>query len=167
MLAFTSTRAARVNLGTIPVANEHIGLQIDGERLWKNIMATSQLGLIPGTTGMNRQALSEADMHVRDWFCKEARSFGCEIEIDTIGNIFAILPGKNNQVPPIGIGSHLDTQPAGEETPNAIKYRLTLDPGGRFDGILGVIGALEVLRTIKSSGIKHYAPIAAVNWTNE
>lgn len=68
-----------------------------------------------------------------------------------MGNIFAILPGLNNSLPPIGIGSHLDTQPA----------------GGRYDGILGVISGLEVLRTLHSAGITPYAPLAIINWTNE
>lgn len=68
-----------------------------------------------------------------------------------MGNIFAIRPGENNTLPPIGIGSHLDTQPT----------------GGKYDGILGVVSGMEVLRTIHENDITTYAPLAIVNWTNE
>ncbi|KAK5550927.1 hypothetical protein LTR46_011070 [Exophiala xenobiotica] len=68
-----------------------------------------------------------------------------------MGNIFAIRPGQNNEIAPIGLGSHLDTQPT----------------GGRFDGILGVHCALEVLRVLDESRIATYAPLAVINWTNE
>lgn len=81
----------------------------------------------------------------------EAKDIGCEVKIDEMGNIFAILPGRNNKLAPIGLGSHLDSQPA----------------GGRFDGALGVIAALQVLRAIKESGVVTYAPLAAIDWTNE
>jgi len=68
-----------------------------------------------------------------------------------MGSIFATLDGENNDIPPIALGSHLDTQPK----------------GGRYDGILGVNCALEVLRTVKESGYKNYAPLCVVDWTNE
>lgn len=68
-----------------------------------------------------------------------------------MGNIFAIRPGENNDIPPIGIGSHLDTQPA----------------GGRYDGILGVNSGIEVLKVLHENNIKTYAPLAIVDWTNE
>jgi hydantoinase/carbamoylase family amidase len=68
-----------------------------------------------------------------------------------MGNIFAIRPGVNNSLPPIGIGSHLDTQPT----------------GGKYDGILGVLSGLEVLRTIHHNNITTYAPLAIIDWTNE
>lgn len=147
--------------------SKNIEPQIDGQRLWDNIVRTSHYGLIPGTTGMNRLALSESDRQIRDWFRKEAEDIGCRMKVDSVGNMFAILPGINNQVPPIGIGSHLDTQPSGKTACHCMYRGADIVPGGRFDGILGVIGALEVLRTIKASGIKHYAPFAAINWTNE
>lgn len=68
-----------------------------------------------------------------------------------MGNIFAIRPGQNNKLPPIGIGSHLDTQPT----------------GGKYDGILGVTCGMEVLKTIHTNNITTYAPLAVINWTNE
>lgn len=68
-----------------------------------------------------------------------------------MGNIFAIRPGENNDLPPIGLGSHLDTQPT----------------GGKYDGILGVVSGMEVLKTIHANNIKTYAPLAVINWTNE
>jgi N-carbamoyl-L-amino-acid hydrolase len=89
-------------------------LQVNEARLWNEIMETASLGGIPGTTGMNRLALSESDREIRNYFVKQARSIGCHITVDTIGNIFAILPGLDGTLPPIGIGSHLDTQPNGK-----------------------------------------------------
>ena len=68
-----------------------------------------------------------------------------------MGSIFATRPGENNDIPPIALGSHLDTQPK----------------GGRYDGILGVNSALEVLRTVYDAGYKTYAPLCVVDWTNE
>lgn len=64
--------------------------------------------------GMSRLTLSDADKSARDWFVNEARTLGCEIKIDTVGNVFAVLPGENEEVAPIGMGSHLDTQPTGK-----------------------------------------------------
>lgn len=68
-----------------------------------------------------------------------------------MGNIFAVRPGQNNDLPPVGIGSHLDTQPT----------------GGRYDGILGVMTGLEVLRTLHENNVTTYAPLAIIDWTNE
>ena len=87
---------------------------INSHRLWNTILSTSRYGLIPGTTGMNRLSLTQSDKDVRDWFVREATMTGCTIKVDAIGNIFAILPGSNMSLAPIGIGSHLDTQPAGK-----------------------------------------------------
>lgn len=100
---------------------------------------------------MCRLSLSQADKEVRDWLVAECVSLGCEIKIDQMGNIFAIRAGTSPGRKPIAVGSHLDTQPA----------------GGRYDGILGVMSALEVLRTLHENKIKTYAPIALINWTNE
>lgn len=101
-------------------------------------------------TGVCRLALSDLDKKVRDWFVQETEKLGCQVKIDEMGNIFAIYPGKN-QGPPIGIGSHLDTQPN----------------GGRYDGILGVLLGLEVLRTLKDNNYTPNYPIAVIDWTNE
>lgn len=100
---------------------------------------------------MRRLALGQEDKEVRDWLVKECKSLGCEVKIDQMGNIFATRPGTAKDRKPIAMGSHLDTQPA----------------GGRYDGILGVQSALEVLRTLSDNNIETYAPIALVDWTNE
>ncbi|KAF2098405.1 putative N-carbamoyl-L-amino acid hydrolase [Rhizodiscina lignyota] len=101
--------------------------------------------------GMNRVALNDDDKSARDWFVSETGKYGCTHKIDQMGNIFAIRPGENNTIPPIALGSHLDTQPT----------------GGKYDGILGVVCAVEVLKCVHENGIKTYAPLAVVNWTNE
>ncbi|KAF1935285.1 Zn-dependent exopeptidase [Clathrospora elynae] len=110
--------------------------EIDGARLWDNILQSALIGGIPGTTGKDWLALSDSDKLVCEFIIARAKEIGY---------------GKNNFLPPIGIGSHLDTQPN----------------GGRFDGILGVFAALEVLRAVKESNIVTNRPLAAINWTNE
>ena len=89
-------------------------LRINSERLWGDINYTAQWGAIDGSFGMARLAASGEDKMVRDWFVCEARAIGCKIEIDHMGNIFAILPGLCSDMAPIAMGSHLDTQPAGK-----------------------------------------------------
>jgi hydantoinase/carbamoylase family amidase len=100
---------------------------------------------------MNRLASNDDDKSVRDWFISETAKYGTFHRVDEMGNIFAIRPGLNNDLPPIGLGSHLDTQPT----------------GGKYDGILGVVSAMEVLQVIHANNITTYAPLAVVNWTNE
>ncbi|KAL4725854.1 hypothetical protein ACLX1H_006528 [Fusarium chlamydosporum] len=100
---------------------------------------------------MARLSLDDSDKQVRDWFMEHAKSLGCKIFVDQMGNLFAIRPGKNNNMPPIMMGSHLDTQPT----------------GGRYDGILGVISGLEVLRTLNDRNVETEGPVGVVNWTNE
>ena len=87
-------------------------LRTNTDRLWHDIEATARWGAIHDSTGTNRLSLSDSDKKVRDWFVSEARSIGYNVKIDAMGNIFAILPGLNMDLPPIGLGSHLDTQPA-------------------------------------------------------
>jgi len=101
--------------------------------------------------GMNRLAANHDDKKVRDWFIEETAKCGCTHRVDEMGNIFATRPGLNNALPPIAIGSHLDTQPT----------------GGKYDGILGVVSGMEVLRVIHENNVTTYAPLAVVNWTNE
>lgn len=89
--------------------------RVSRDRLWNDIMFTSQWGAMddkPG--GMLRLALTKEDRKVRDWFYVTAQELGCVVKIDQMGNMFATLPGEAADVPPIAIGSHLDTQPAGE-----------------------------------------------------
>lgn len=85
------------------------------DRLWESIHETSQWGSLAHTNGgMSRLSLSDQDKDVRDWFVQEAEKLGCQVRIDAVGNIFAIIHGENPDIPPIGVGSHLDTQPAGD-----------------------------------------------------
>lgn len=125
-------------------------LRIDAERLWSTIMETARFGATE-KGGVRRLTLTDLDRVVRDWFVAACKQAGCSITIDEMGNIFARRPGRNDALPPVAIGSHLDTQPT----------------GGKFDGILGVLAGLEVLRTLNDAGIETNAPIEVINWTNE
>nr|POE65900.1 putative hydrolase [Quercus suber] len=102
-------------------------------------------------TGMSRLALSDSDKQARDWFQQTTEALGCKVTIDAMGNQFAVRPGLNNKEPPTYAGSHLDTQPT----------------GGRYDGILGVTAAVEMLRTFNDNGVETSFPVGVVNWTNE
>ncbi len=125
-------------------------LQIDAQRLWDSLMHTAQIG---GTAkgGICRLTLTDLDRQVRDWFKAQCEALGCTVTVDEVGNMFARRPGKHPALPPIAMGSHLDTQPT----------------GGKFDGVLGVLGALEAMRTLHHAGYETNAPIEIVNWTNE
>jgi N-carbamoyl-L-amino-acid hydrolase len=125
-------------------------LQIDAQRLWDSLMETAKIGGTP-KGGICRLTLTELDRQVRDWFKTQCEALGCTVGIDEVGNMFARRPGKNASLPPIAMGSHLDTQPT----------------GGKFDGALGVLAALEALRTLHDLGYETNAPIEIVNWTNE
>ncbi len=125
-------------------------LEIDPERLWDDLMATAKIG---GTAkgGICRLTLTDLDRQVRDWFKARVEALGCTFTIDDMGNMFARRVGQRDNVPPIAMGSHLDTQPT----------------GGKFDGALGVLAALEALRTLHRAGYETFAPVEVVNWTNE
>jgi N-carbamoyl-L-amino-acid hydrolase len=130
--------------------NEITNLRVDGRRLWDSIMAMAEIG--PGQHGGScRLALTDEDRAGRDLFVGWCREIGCSIEIDDMGNIFARRAGLNPGLPPVVAGSHLDTQPH----------------GGKFDGIYGVLAALEVLRSLHDNDIATEAPLEAVVWTNE
>ena len=125
-------------------------LTINPQRLWDSLMETAQMGGTP-KGGIKRLTVSDEDKRVRDWFKAECEKLGCVVEIDEVGNMFATRPGKRKDLAPIALGSHLDTQPT----------------GGKFDGVLGVLGALEAMRTLVDMGYETNAPIMIVNWTNE
>jgi beta-ureidopropionase / N-carbamoyl-L-amino-acid hydrolase len=129
-----------------PVQN----LQINSQRLWDTLMETARFGATP-KGGICRLTLTDLDRKVRDWFKQKCEALGCTVAVDEVGNMFARRSGRNNALPPIAMGSHLDTQPT----------------GGKFDGTLGVLGALEALRTLHETGYETNAPIEIVNWTNE
>lgn len=125
-------------------------LRIDSDRLWATIMDTAEIGGTP-KGGICRLALSDEDRRVRDWFAESVREAGLDLAIDEMGSMFATRPGRDMSKPPIAIGSHLDTQPT----------------GGKFDGVLGVLAGLEVMRTLNEAGVETEAPLMLVNWTNE
>jgi N-carbamoyl-L-amino-acid hydrolase len=125
-------------------------LAINPQRLWDAIMETAQYGATP-KGGIKRLTVSDEDKKVRDWFKRECEKLGCTVQVDEVGNMFATRPGRRSDVAPIAMGSHLDTQPT----------------GGKFDGVLGVLGALEAMRTLVDMGYETNAPIMIVNWTNE
>ena len=125
-------------------------LTINPQRLWDSLMETAQFGGTP-KGGIKRLTVSDEDKRVRDWFKAECEKLGCTVEVDEVGNMFATRPGKRSDILPIAMGSHLDTQPT----------------GGKFDGVLGVLGPLEVLRTLNDMGYESNAPLMIANWTNE
>src|SRR5262249_3317576 len=125
-------------------------LTINPERLWGELMETAAIGAT-AKGGICRLTLTQLDREVRDRFKRKAEALGCTVTVDDMGAMFARRPGQRVEVPPIAMGSHLDTQPT----------------GGKFDGVLGVLAALEALRTLVEAGYETYAPIEVVNWTNE
>jgi N-carbamoyl-L-amino-acid hydrolase len=131
------------------IGHKH-NLAINPERLWDEIMETAKIGETP-KGGICRLTLTDLDRQVRDWFKLRATALGCEVTIDDMGVMFARRPGQHENIPPIAMGSHLDTQPT----------------GGKFDGVLGVLSALEALRTMHEAGYETFAPIEVVNFTNE
>jgi len=125
-------------------------LAVDAGRLWASLMESAAFGATP-KGGIKRLALSDEDRLVRDWLKAECEKLGCTVRIDSCGNMFATRAGRRHDLLPIAMGSHLDTQPT----------------GGRFDGVLGVLGALEAVRTLVDLGYETNAPLMIVNWTNE
>jgi N-carbamoyl-L-amino-acid hydrolase len=125
-------------------------LRVDGERLWRSLMEMARIGAT-AKGGCNRQALTDADREGRDLFVRWCEQLGCSVSVDAIGNIFARRDGRNNELPPILAGSHLDTQPT----------------GGKFDGVYGVLAGLEVLHTLDDAGVLTEAPLEVAAWTNE
>ncbi len=125
-------------------------LRINGERLWDSLMEMAKIGGTP-KGGCNRQTLTDLDKQGRELFARWCQEAGLSMGVDTMGNMFATRAGSDPDAKPIMVGSHLDTQPT----------------GGKYDGVLGVLGALEVVRTLNDLGIKTKHPIEVVNWTNE
>jgi len=106
----------------------------------------------PGVAGgCNRQTLTDADGEGRHLFQQWCEAAGMTMGVDTMGNMFATRPGTDPKALPVYMGSHLDTQPT----------------GGKYDGVLGVLGALEVVRSMNDLGIKTKHPVVVTNWTNE
>ncbi|QGX99453.1 Zn-dependent hydrolase [Roseovarius faecimaris] len=125
-------------------------LKINGDRLWDSLMEMAQIG--PGVAGgNNRQTLTDEDGEGRKLFQEWCEAAGCTMGVDAIGNMFATRPGTDPDALPVYVGSHLDTQPT----------------GGKYDGVLGVLAGLELVRTLNDLNIKTRHPIVVTNWTNE
>ena len=124
--------------------------RVNGDRLWESIMEMAKIG--PGVAGgNNRQTLTDDDAKGRELFKSWCEKEGLAMGLDTMGNMFARRAGTDPNALPVMVGSHLDTQPT----------------GGKYDGVLGVLGGLEIIRTLNDLDIKTKHPIEIVNWTNE
>jgi len=132
----------------VPAPGEN--LKIDGQRLWDSLMQMALIG--PGVAGgNNRQTLTDADGEGRALFQQWCEAAGCTMGLDQMGNMFARREGTDPQALPVYIGSHLDTQPT----------------GGKYDGVLGVLAGLEVIRTLNDMNIRTKHPVVVANYTNE
>ncbi|APX23164.1 MAG: Zn-dependent hydrolase [Rhodobacteraceae bacterium] len=125
-------------------------LRIDGDRLWDSLMEMAKIG--PGVAGgNNRQTLTDEDAEGRALFKQWCDDAGLSMGVDQMGSMFMMREGTDPDALPVYVGSHLDTQPT----------------GGKYDGVLGVLGALEAVRSMNDLGIRTKHPICVVNWTNE
>ncbi|MNX03643.1 N-carbamoyl-L-amino acid hydrolase [compost metagenome] len=125
-------------------------LSIDGNRLWQSLMDLARIGATP-KGGNCRLALTALDGQGRDLVTGWMREAGMTVRVDQVGNIFARRAGRNNDLPPVMTGSHIDTQPT----------------GGKFDGCYGVLAGLEVIRTLNDADVLTEAPLEVAIWTNE
>ena len=125
-------------------------VRIDGARLWASLMEMAKIGATP-KGGSKRLTLTDVDKQGREMFRAWCEQAGLTVKVDEMGNMFARREGADPALPPVFVGSHLDTQPT----------------GGKFDGVLGVLGALEVVRSLNDLKIQTKHPIEVVNWTNE
>ena len=123
---------------------------IDGDRLWNTLMEMAHFGATP-KGGVCRLALTDEDKAARDLFSRWCAEAGCSVTVDRMGNVFARRSGRDDALPPVIMGSHLDSQPT----------------GGKFDGAYGVLAGLEVVRTLNDNAIETEAPVEVVSWTNE
>ena len=124
-------------------------LKINEERLWSMLMRSAEIGAFNG--GLRRIAFTQEDKEMRDQFCQWGRDAGFKVSVDAIANIFIRREGKNPDLPPVAMGSHLDT---------------TVH-GGRFDGILGVLSGLEVLLSLEDAGVETERAVEAICWSDE
>ncbi len=125
-------------------------MKINSDRLWDSLMEMAKIG--PGVAGgNNRQTLTDADGECRHLFKRWCEDAGLTMGLDTMGNMFARREGTDPDALPVYVGSHLDTQPT----------------GGKYDGVLGVLGGLEIIRSLNDLGVKTKHPIVVTNWTNE
>lgn len=138
----------KANISALDVRGKN--LRINSDRLWDSLMEMAKIG--PGIAGgNNRQTLTDEDAEGRRVFQLWCEAEGMSMGLDKLGNMFARREGTDPTLLPVMIGSHLDTQPT----------------GGKYDGVLGVLAGLEIIRTLNDTGIKTKHPIEVVNWTNE
>ena len=138
------------NITSIATQPDLETLRINGERLWDSLIELAKIGATP-KGGVCRLTLTDLDKQGRDLVIGWAKDAGMSVTIDKIGNGFMRRAGRNNALPPIMTGSHIDTQPT----------------GGKFDGNYGVLAGIEVVRTLNDHGIETEAPIEVAFWTNE
>ncbi|MGE8585010.1 MAG: allantoate amidohydrolase, partial [Agrobacterium tumefaciens] len=125
-------------------------LTVNGDRLWDSLMDMAKIG--PGIAGgNNRRTLTDEDAEGRSLFKRWCEAAGLTMGVDKMGTMFATRPGEDPDALPVYIGSHLDTQPT----------------GGKFDGVLGVLAGLEVVRSLNDLNIKTKHPVVVTNWSNE
>ncbi len=125
-------------------------LRVSGERLWSRLMEMASHGATLAG-GCNRQALTDEDRAGRELFAHWCEAAGCTIRRDRIGNLFARRAGSDQDLPPVLVGSHLDTQPS----------------GGKYDGVYGVLAGLEVIEALNDAGVETRHPLEVAVWTNE
>ena len=124
--------------------------RVSGTRLWSRLMAMAEIGATEHG-GCNRQALTQADFQGRELFARWAAAAGCSVRVDAIGNMFARRAGRDDSLPAVMTGSHLDTQPT----------------GGKFDGVYGVLAGLEVIESLNDQSIETRHPLEIAVWCNE
>ncbi|XWW94526.1 hypothetical protein V2A60_002469 [Cordyceps javanica] len=162
-----ASAAASASAPTTTPTTANTKLRINAARLHETLHHTCQWGAAhrygddPTQTGMNRLALTDDDVAARAWFRGAMEDLGATVTVDQLGNMFARRRGSRHgrqssstaaaAAPMIAMGSHLDTQPR----------------GGRYDGILGVVAAVEVMRTLKDHDYETHSDVGVVNWTNE
>jgi len=127
-----------------------MAIDLDRTRFVATMEEQAEIGRTEGG-GLHRLALSDEDKRIRDWFTEQLEDLGLTVRVDEFGNMFARRAGTDPGADPVMVGSHLDSQPY----------------GGIYDGALGVVGALELLRTLEDEGVETRHPIEIVNWTNE
>ncbi|RQZ41113.1 Zn-dependent hydrolase [Burkholderia sp. Bp9099] len=135
---------------TVKRAGFDTSIKVDGRRLWDSLMEVAKIGATP-KGGVCRLALTDLDKAGRDLIVGWAKAAGCAVTVDAMGNVFMRRAGRVADAAPVVTGSHADSQPT----------------GGRFDGIYGVLGGLEVIRTLNDRGIETEHPVEVVIWTNE
>jgi len=138
------------DVGAYDMAAPGENMRVNADRLWDSLMDMAKIG--PGIAGgNNRQTLTDADAEGRRLFQTWCDAAGLTMGVDTMGNMFMTRAGEDPEALPVYVGSHLDTQPT----------------GGKYDGVLGVLAGLEVIRSLNDLGIRTKHPIVVTNWTNE